>query len=141
MVGRKRKLKENRQTRDLYTYIAIPKWQFRVGEFIIKKDLAEKYGINDFNNLIKNLLGEFIAHYERGHTFIKARDWALEHVKDNSFGGTNYDRGGQREKVEGLLKNADQLKKVQEETLKYVIENRSTITQLLESLKGVKKRP
>jgi hypothetical protein len=134
MVGGKKKLKENRQTRDLYTYIAIPKWQFRVGEFIIKKDLAEKYGINDFNNLIKNLLGEFIAHYERGHTFIKARDWAIEHIKDNRFGGTNYDRGGQREKVEGLLKSADQLKKVQEETLKYVIENRSTITQLLESL-------
>lgn len=127
----KKKLKENKQTRDLYTYIAIPKWQFRVGEFIIKKDLAEKYGINDFNNLIKNLLGEFIAHYERGHAFIKARDWAIEHIKDNRFGGTNYDRGGQKKKVEGLLKNADQLKKVQEQTLKYVIENR-----LLESLKG-----
>src|SRR5947209_18487344 len=86
MVGLKKKSKEKAQkTRDLYTYIAIPKWQFRAGEFIIKKELAEKYGINDFNNLVKNLLGEFIAHYERGHTFIKARDWAVEHIKDNRF--------------------------------------------------------
>jgi hypothetical protein len=145
MVGLKKKSKEKGQnTRDLYTYIAIPKWQFRAGEYIIKKELAEKYGINDFNNLVKNLLGEFIAHFERGHTFIKARDWAVQHIKDNKFGETNYDRGGQRDKVERLLENVDQLREDQEETLKYVIENRSMITELLESLKSreeEKKRP
>lgn len=106
--------------------------------------LTEKYGINYFNNLVKNLLGEFIAHYERGHTFIKARDWAVQHIKDNRFGETNYNRGGQRNKVERLLENVDQLRENQEEMLKYVIENRSMITQLLESLKSAeeeKKRP
>jgi hypothetical protein len=127
---------KGQSSRDLYTYVAIPKWQVRAGEYIINKELAEKYGINDFNNLVKNLLGEFIAHYERGHTFIKARDWALDHIKDNRFGKTDYDRGGQRSKVERLLENVDQLKEDQEETLKYVIENRSMITDLLDSLKS-----
>jgi len=145
MVGLKKKSKEKAQkTRDLYTYIAIPKWQFRAGEFIIKKELAEKYGINDFNNLVKNLLGEFIAHYERGHTFINARDWAVEHIKDNRFGKTTYERAGQRDKVQRLMENVDRLREDQEETLKYVIENRSMITELLESLKSreeEKKRP
>jgi tRNA isopentenyl-2-thiomethyl-A-37 hydroxylase MiaE len=115
MVGVKKKSKEKGQnTRDLYTYIAIPKWQFRAGEFIIKKEYAEKYGINDFNNLVKNLLGEFIAHYERCHTFIKARDWAVEHIKDNRFGKTSYDRG-EKNKVERLMENVDKLR--EEETL------------------------
>ena len=136
MVGVKKKSKEKGQnTRDLYTYIAIPKWQ---------KEYAEKYGINDFNNLVKNLLGEFMAHYERGHTFIKARDWAVEHIKDNRFGKTSYDRAGQRDKVQRLMENVDRLREDQEETLKYVIENLSMITELLESLKSSeeeKKRP
>ncbi|MFZ0893215.1 MAG: hypothetical protein WAZ77_01815 [Candidatus Nitrosopolaris sp.] len=131
----KKKSKEKGQnTRDLYTYIAIPKWQ----------EYAEKYGINDFNNLVKNLLGEFMAHYERGHTFIKARDWAVEHIKDNRFGKTSYDRAGQRDKVQRLMENVDRLREDQEETLKYVIENLSMITELLESLKSSeeeKKRP
>jgi|GEM_PF-4234290 len=87
------------------------------------------------------LLGEFIAHYERCHTFIKARDWALEHIKDNRFGKTSYDRG-EKNKVQRLMENVDRLR--EEETLKYVIENRSMITELLESLKSEeeeKKRP
>jgi len=145
MVGLKKKSKEKAQkTRDLYTYIAIPKWQFRAGEFIIKKELAEKYGINDFNNLVKNLLGEFIAHYERGHTFINARDWAVEHIKDNRFGKTSYDRAGQRDKVQRLMENVDRLREDQEETLKYVIEKRSIdnrVTRVSQDRGRGEKRP
>ena len=81
-------------------------------------------------------MGEFIAHYERGHTFINARDWAVEHIKDNRFGKTTYDRAGQRDKVQRLMENVDRLREDQEETLKYVIENRSMITELLDSLKS-----
>jgi hypothetical protein len=42
------------------------------------------------------------------------------------------------------MENVDQLREDQEETLKYVIENRSMITELLDSLKSAeeeKKRP
>jgi hypothetical protein len=42
------------------------------------------------------------------------------------------------------MENVDQLREDQEETLKYVIENRTMITELLESLKSgeeQKKRP
>jgi hypothetical protein len=35
-----------------------------------------------------------------------------------------------------LMENVDQLREEQEETLKYVIENRNMITELLESLKS-----
>ena len=51
-----------------------------------------------------------MAHYERGHTFIKARDWAVEHIKDNRFGKTSYDRAGQRDKVQRLMENVDRLR-------------------------------
>jgi hypothetical protein len=73
------------RTRADYKYFAYTTKQRQQLERIVLES-GGKYGLDDVNNLLKNLIGECIAHYEEAKDgYIQSRKHAVEHWQDGRF--------------------------------------------------------
>lgn len=74
------------RTREDYSYVAILREQRRAIEHILEVD-APKYGYRDFSSYQKNINGYFIEGWEKTHSIIHAKDYAVSKVME---GGSKY---------------------------------------------------
>lgn len=73
--------------RAAYSYFAYPKTQRTELERIVRED-AFRYGIENVNDLMKNVVGEIIAHYLQNHNYIESRKHAANHWQEAKFAQT-----------------------------------------------------